>query len=333
MMLPNPWQRWQAPNGLLNEKSRGCGTSYGIAHVRHSKRSLNRRVRRTAPASSTSTANAAPSPSRKAVSIESITRVRASVATLMRSTMTASDGTSRSAAGEAAASSMAMARSPTSSRPNPRRRSIRSASTTGSPPPTSPHTTLGVWVDRLVCLVSSGPRHPDDCQVEPDEQAGAFRQGQQLLGDQSGRLPLDLPATDPAEGATDPRPQEPQVVVDLGGRADGRARVPDAVLLADRNRRRNAFDRIDVRLLHPLEELPGIGGQRLDVPALTLRIDRVEGQGRLPRPADPGEDDQLAVREHDVDALQVVRAGAANDERTGGGLRGRWRDFGHGQSG
>ena len=38
-MLPNPWQVGQAPNGLLNENSRGCGSSYGMPQVRHSKRS------------------------------------------------------------------------------------------------------------------------------------------------------------------------------------------------------------------------------------------------------------------------------------------------------
>ena len=32
-MLPKPWQVGQAPNGLLNENSRGCGTSYGMPHV------------------------------------------------------------------------------------------------------------------------------------------------------------------------------------------------------------------------------------------------------------------------------------------------------------
>ena len=33
MTLPKPWQTGQAPNGLLNENSRGCGTSYGMLQV------------------------------------------------------------------------------------------------------------------------------------------------------------------------------------------------------------------------------------------------------------------------------------------------------------
>ena len=41
MTLPKPWQVGQAPNGLLNENSRGCGSSYRMWHRRHSNRSLN----------------------------------------------------------------------------------------------------------------------------------------------------------------------------------------------------------------------------------------------------------------------------------------------------
>ena len=44
--------------------------------------------------------------------------------------------------------------------------------------------------------------------------------------------------------------------------------------------------RVDVGLLHPLEELPRVGRQRLDVAALPLGVDRVEGERRLARAAD-----------------------------------------------
>ena len=78
----------------------------------------------------------------------------------------------------------------------------------------------------------------------------------------------------------------------------------------------DAVDAIDVGLLHPLEELPGVGRQRFDVAALPFGVDRVEGERRLSRPADAGDDDQLAGGQRDVDVLQVVRARAADDERT-----------------
>jgi len=69
--------------------------------------------------------------------------------------------------------------------------------------------------------------------------------------------------------------------VDLGHRADRGARVADAVLLADCDCGTNAFDAIDVGLFHPLEELAGVRRQRLDVPALSFGVDRVERERRL----------------------------------------------------
>ena len=42
MVFPNPWQRGQAPNGLLNENSRGSGSSYRMPQVLHSNASLKR---------------------------------------------------------------------------------------------------------------------------------------------------------------------------------------------------------------------------------------------------------------------------------------------------
>ena len=122
-----------------------------------------------------------------------------------------------------------------------------------------------------------------------------------------------------AERAPDARKQQPHVVVDLGRRADRRPRVADAVLLPDGDRRRDAVDAIDVRLFHPLEELTRVGRQRLDVAALAFRVDRVEGERRLARSADAGDDDQLADRQRHVDVLEVVRARAAHDDVCGVG--------------
>src|SRR6185436_1819959 len=77
MMLPKPWQVGHAPNGLLNENSRGCGSSYIRPHGRHSKRSENLSTRE-ASAVDCSIAHAAPPPSRYAVSMESVNRWRMS---------------------------------------------------------------------------------------------------------------------------------------------------------------------------------------------------------------------------------------------------------------
>jgi hypothetical protein len=141
-----------------------------------------------------------------------------------------------------------------------------------------------------------GLRQIHDGHVEAEQEPRAIRQGEQAVGDDLGGLPHDFLPALAAERAADAREEQPQVVVDLGGRADRRARVADAVLLPDRDRGADAVDAIDVRLLHPLQELAGVGRQRLDVAPLPLGVDRVEGERRLARPADPGDDDQRCRR-------------------------------------
>ena len=95
-----------------------------------------------------------------------------------------------------------------------------------------------------------------------------------------------------AIGGAGTRVQQAQVVVDLGHRAHGRARIVAGRLLLDRDRRRQALDQVDVGLLHQLQELAGIGRQRFDVAALAFRIQRVERQRRLAGARQAGDDHQ-----------------------------------------
>ena len=132
------------------------------------------------------------------------------------------------------------------------------------------------------------------------------------VGDALERLAGDLLAAVRTVRHADAREQQPQVVVDLGDRADGGARVRAGRLLFDGNRRREPVDEVDVRLLHLLEELPGVGGQRLDIPPLPFGVDGVEGERRLPRSRQPGDDDQAMPWDVDVDILEVMNARAAN---------------------
>jgi len=67
---------------------------------------------------------------------------------------------------------------------------------------------------------------------------------------------------------------------------------------------------VDIRLAHHVEELPGIGRQRFNIAALAFRIDGVEGEAGLARPRQPGDHHQLVARNRDIDALQVMFAGA-----------------------
>ena len=77
---------------------------------------------------------------------------------------------------------------------------------------------------------------------------------------------------------------------------------------------RQPLDEVDVGLVHLAEELAGVGRQRLDVAALALGEDRVERERGLARPGQAGEDDQAVPREVEGDVLEVVLAGAADDQ-------------------
>ena len=120
-----------------------------------------------------------------------------------------------------------------------------------------------------------------------------------LVDDLLGGLPGDRLAADVAVRLADARPQQAQVVVDLGDRADRRARVARRRLLVDRDRRRQALDRVDVGLVHLPQELPRVGAQRLDVAALALGVDRVEGERRLARARQPRDDHERVARERE----------------------------------
>jgi hypothetical protein len=125
--LPKPWQVGQAPKGLLNENSRGCGSSKAWPHRAHSKASEN-----SSSGPSTTLTRARPIPSANAVVTASLTRAGGSVAGVSRSTTTRS-GSPR-AWPAASAASRSSTSSPARSRRNPRlrRRSTRSGS--GVPP-------------------------------------------------------------------------------------------------------------------------------------------------------------------------------------------------------
>ncbi len=105
---------------------------------------------------------------------------------------------------------------------------------------------------------------------------------------------------------------------------DRRARVARGRLLVDRDRRREPLDRVDVGLLHQPEELAGVGGKRLDVAPLPLGVDRVEGEARLARAREPGDDDQRITRQLNVHILEVVLPSTRDDDPIRSRHRGRF---------
>ena len=152
-----------------------------------------------------------------------------------------------------------------------------------------------------------------------DRELRPFRKPQHLVDDRVDRLACDRPPADRAVRASDTRVQEAQVVVDLGDGADRRARVARGRLLVDRDRRREPVDRVDVGLLHHLQELARVGGERLHVTPLAFGVDRVERERRLARAGEPRDADQLVPRQRDGDVLEVVLAGTVDNQLVRGG--------------
>jgi hypothetical protein len=110
------------------------------------------------------------------------------------------------------------------------------------------------------------------------------------------------------------------VIVELSHRSHGRARGAHRVRLVDGDGRRNSRDRLDLRLVHAVEELPRVGGEGLDVTPLAFRIQRVENERRLAGTRYARDDDQLVERQIEIEPLQVVLARATHEDGVTGGV-------------
>ncbi len=162
-------------------------------------------------------------------------------------------------------------------------------------------------------VLALAPSHDGGEHLE----ARALGEQQDAVDDLLRRLALEVGAVERAVLLADSGEQQSQVVVHLGDRSDGRARVATGGLLVDRDRRRQAVDDVDVGLVHLPKELPGVRRQRFDVATLALGVDRVERQRRFARPGEPGEHDQLVTGQLDVDVLEVVLARTSDDDLRG----------------
>ncbi len=173
-----------------------------------------------------------------------------------------------------------------------------------------PRVAVGAQLVEELAVLALAPAH----DRREHHEARALLELHDLIDDLLDRLALDRRAADVAVRLADPRPQQAQVVVDLGDCADRRTRVARRRLLVDRDRRREALDRVDVGLVHLPEELARVGAQRLDVAALALGVDRVERQRGLARARQSGDDDKRVTRQLEADVLEIVLAGAADDD-------------------
>ena len=80
----------------------------------------------------------------------------------------------------------------------------------------------------------------------------------------------------------------------------------EPALLLQGHRRGQAVDLVDLGHAQLVEQPPGVGGDRFEIPPLRLRVERAEGQRRLARAGHAREDDQGVARDAEVDVLEVV---------------------------
>src|SRR5262245_57736599 len=101
----------------------------------------------------------------------------------------------------------------------------------------------------------------------------------------------------------------------LSHRAHGRARSTHWTVLINSNRREDTFNFFDLGFIHAVEKLPRISREALDVPPLSLGIEDIKGETRLPRTADSSHYRQLVQWDFDIDIFEVVLLCAGNRNR------------------
>ena len=176
-----------------------------------------------------------------------------------------------------------------------------------------PDEAVGAELLEELAVLALAPAHDRGDHAE----ASALFEFAHLVDDLLHALPEDGPPALGAVRVPDAGVEQAQVVVDLGDRAHGGARVAGGRLLVDGDGRRKALDAVDVRLVHLAEELAGVGGEALHVAALALGVDGVEGERGLARAREAGDDDEAVARQPQGDVLEVVLAGAVDDEVAG----------------
>ena len=145
-----------------------------------------------------------------------------------------------------------------------------------------------------------------DGHREGQDDGGVFREFLELAEDGLGRVfSYGVSASAAGEGRH-PREEELRVVGDLRHGPHGGPGGPDGVALLDGQGRRNPLDPLDKGTVHAVEELAGIGGEGLDVAALALGVERVEGKGGLAGAAHTGDDGQGVEGDVEIEAFEVM---------------------------
>src|SRR5436309_6829969 len=115
----------------------------------------------------------------------------------------------------------------------------------------------------------------------------------------------DLATAARTKRAGDTRPEQFQIIIDLGHRSYGRTRAFDRVRLFDGDRWGNATNVVHPRLVHAVEKLPHVGTEGFDVSPLAFGVNSFEGQARFAAAARPSNNRQFTEWKIDIDSLQI----------------------------
>jgi len=145
-------------------------------------------------------------------------------------------------------------------------------------------------------------------------EAGAFAESHDAVGYLVYGVAGDQAVADDAVDGAAAGVEQAHVVVDFGGCGDGGTGIAGGVFLLDGDGGGEAIDEVDVGLLDALKELAGVGGEGLDVAALALGVDGVEGERAFSRAGDSRDHGDLSVGDIAADVLQVVGPRAADSD-------------------
>ena len=110
------------------------------------------------------------------------------------------------------------------------------------------------------------------------------------------------------------RKQQAQIVVNLGRRGHGGARIRPGCALLNGNSRRQPINPVHIRLVHLVQKLPGIRRQTFNIAPLPLGKKRIKGKRGLPGSAESGYNGQLSPGNIDRHVSEIVLPCALNGD-------------------
>ena len=161
---------------------------------------------------------------------------------------------------------------------------------------------------QFLAILALAAAHDGGQQIE----AGVFRQRHDAINHLADGLRRDRQAGGGRIGDADPRPQQAHVIIDFGDGGDGGARVLARCLLLNADCRGQALDMVHVRLGHHLQELAGVGGERLHIASLAFGIDGIKGEAGLAGTGQAGDHGERVLGQIDIDALEIMLPRAAH---------------------